>query len=226
MFSDLTNLVIMSDRFQARQTAPLNRIEAYWRGLSGGQIPLRSQVDAGSIESDLEYAFIAQRIAPGMAKLRVAGSHLNDLMGMDTSGMPLSALMAPSARVDLSQALTHFFRHPGITRIKLKGETGIGKPAISGEMMLAPLCSDPGEFDRVLGALITSGRIGRTPRRMSITGVSHVPMADLDLPEPGPAPMGELAEPASVFEHKSKSARDPEPQKKHPYLRLIVSNDD
>ncbi|MCH2095800.1 MAG: PAS domain-containing protein [Rhodobacteraceae bacterium] len=213
----------MTDRSKARQTASLKRIEAYWHSLSDGKIPLRSKVDPKCIEADLEYAFIAEQIAPGMAKLRVAGSHLNDLMGIETSGMPLSALLAPAARPLLSDALIRFFREPGITRIHFDGEQGIGKPALSGEAVLAPLCSDTGDFDRALGGLVTYGKVGRTPRRMTITSLSHVPLDRLDKHQtPQKTQISGFAEPVSSFQPAPKT----DGPSKHPYLRLIVSNDD
>ena len=41
---------------------------------------------------------LAERIAPSMAKLRVAGAHLSDLMGMEVAGMPLSKPNLPIIR--------------------------------------------------------------------------------------------------------------------------------
>ena len=64
-------------------------------------VPMRSDVDPRGIERSLEHAFILERIAPQMARFRLAGMHLTDLMGMEVRGMPTTALFAPAARAAL-----------------------------------------------------------------------------------------------------------------------------
>ncbi len=61
----------------------INEVEAYWYGLRSGRVvPFRSEIDPRGIERALPYTFILERIAPGLARFRLAGSHLNDLLGM------------------------------------------------------------------------------------------------------------------------------------------------
>lgn len=100
-------IVSMTDREREKRLEPLRLVEHYWHELATarGEVPLRSEIDPRSIENALEYAFLAERIAPGLAKLRVAGAHLNDLMGMETAGMPLSTLFTPAARETLAGAV-------------------------------------------------------------------------------------------------------------------------
>ena len=47
---------------------------------------------------------------------------------------------------------------------------GFGRARLEGEMILAPLRSDLGDIDRVLGGIAYDGRVGRTPRRIEILG--------------------------------------------------------
>ena len=82
----------------------------YWKGMRRhGDVPRRSDIDPRGIEAFLSNAFIVERIAPGLARLRIAGSHLSDLMGMEVRGMPLSAFFNTAHRDTLSHALVQVF---------------------------------------------------------------------------------------------------------------------
>lgn len=73
------------------------QIEAYWEALRGSRLmPKRSEIDPRGIETALEYTFVLERIAIGMARLRIEGSHLNNLMGMEVRGMPLTSFITPN----------------------------------------------------------------------------------------------------------------------------------
>ncbi|MCA0941068.1 PAS domain-containing protein [Salipiger pacificus] len=235
----------MTEREQERRLAPLRQIEAYWRGLLGddGQVPLRSQIDPRSIEEALEYAFLGERIAPMLAKVRVAGTHLNELMGLDMGGMPLSTLIAPEDREQLGAAVSKLFSDGLVIRLHLVAEEGFGKGRLTGDMLLLPLRSDLGDLSRMIGALVTHGRIGRTPRRFRIESISmHAPaqgeairspvLSDDPNPAPRPVykpalkpadPLRGLSEGATPFRGApTKEAKGKRP----PYLRLVISNDD
>lgn len=169
-------IVSMTEREKARREAPLRQVEAYWRGLCDGTaVPLRSQIDPRGMERALENAFLMERIAPSMAKVRVAGTHLNELMGMQVAGMPLSSLIAPADREKFGEGVAAMFANPAVVRIELKAEGGFGKPDISATMILLPLRSDFGDLTRGLGALVSHGRIGRTPRRFKIVSMEITP---------------------------------------------------
>ncbi len=147
----------------------LTELEEYWRDLKGERLlPARSEVDPRRIENALEYAFVLERIAPGMARFRLAGMHLNELMGMEVRGMPLTTFFAPEARKRVSAALEQVFDAPAVARLSLSGETGIGRPSMEARMLLLPLKSDFGDVSRAIGCLSTLGAVGRTPRRFSI----------------------------------------------------------
>lgn len=226
------NIVSMTDRERQKRLEPLQLVERYWRELATERrdIPMRSEIDPRRIENALEYAFLAERIAPGLAKLRVSGSHLNDLMGMETSGMPLSTLFTPAARETLSDAVARVFAEGVMVQVRLIGEEGFGRDGLEGDLVLLPLRSDMGDMTRMIGALVTTGRIGRTPRRFDIKSVS-VQLPDLaatsadSKPEPARTTaktptMPGFAEAATPFE-----GAPPSGGKKRPHLRLIVSND-
>ncbi len=239
------DVVSMTEREKAKRLAPIRAVESYWLGLCGeDQVPLRSQVDPRGMESALENAFLMEKIAPSMGKVRVAGTHLSDLMGMQIAGMPLSTLIAPADREKFGQVIEQLFAQPAVIRIELRGEGGFGKPDIEGHMIILPLRSDFGDISRALGALVTQGRIGRTPRRFNITHIDvkpalgaktceprpiapadqgdKAPLPALGLTTPKPKP--EFAETRTAYQGKLEAPSKPEaPHRGH--LRLVVSND-
>ena len=75
-------------------------------------IPPRSAINPRGIEDALEYAFILDSVAPGVARFRLAGSHLTDLMGMEVRGMPITAMFVPAARKELSTLLAEVCAPP------------------------------------------------------------------------------------------------------------------
>ncbi|WP_353472247.1 PAS domain-containing protein [Salipiger sp. H15] len=228
-------VVSMTERDQERRLAPLRQIEAYWRGLLGedGKVPLRSQIDPRGIETALEHAFLGERIAPMLAKLRVAGTHLNELMGMDMAGMPLSTLITPEDREQLGAAVSKLFSDGLEVRLRLVAEEGFGKGRMTGDMLLLPLRSDLGDMSRMIGALVTHGRIGRTPRRFRIESISMRPPlrgagteASLPVPVKSPRPLRGLAEGATPFRAAPAKGTKGAKGKRPSYLRLVISNDD
>ncbi|WP_245695989.1 PAS domain-containing protein [Alloyangia pacifica] len=231
----------MTEREKERRLAPLRLVEAYWRGLLGadGQVPLRSQIDPRGIENALEYAFLGERIAPMLAKLRVSGTHLNELMGLDMAGMPLSTLISPEDREQLGAAMAKLFNDGLEVRLRLLAEEGFGKSHLTGDMLLLPLRSDLGDTSRMIGVLVTHGRVGRTPRRFRIESISmRAPLQEAAALPASPAPMTVddlakkplrgLAEDRTPFRPAPKERHGPagDTGKRPPYLRLIVSNDD
>lgn len=146
--------------------AEIDAFHRYWRSLPApGCAPYRSAVDPRAIEPLLEFAFIAERIAPGLTRLRVAGSHLNDLLGMDVRGMPLSSFIEANDREALSLATASLFEAPATLELDLLSR---GRPDLQGRMLLLPLCSDLGDISRALGCLVTAKRFRHTPRRFKI----------------------------------------------------------
>lgn len=151
-------------RHQARA---LDLIERHWCALArGGRLPRRAEIDPRGIEDALEYAFLVERIAPGHARLRVAGGHLTALAGMDVAGMPLSVFLAPAARQNFAALLRGVFDDPARLSLPLAAPGRFGQPELQGRMVLFPLADERGAATRALGGLALAGRIGRAPRRV------------------------------------------------------------
>ena len=201
--SDGQTVVSMARFMSAARFNAVQEVEAYWEAIRAGRlVPRRSDIDPRGIERALEFAFILERVAPGIARLRIAGSHLSDLMGMEVRGMPLSAFMAPQARNALGEILEEVFDSPAKALVELHAERGIGKPAIEARLLLLPMKSDLGDITRVLGCLATSGEIGRAPRRFEIMGHQVTPLL-------GDFMVRDTTKPAPLAEAKRPEAKTP-----------------
>lgn len=152
-------------------------LRAYWDGVRGQRlVPPRSEIDPRGIERALEFSFVLERVAPGMGRFRLAGMHLNDLMGMEVRGMPLTAFFTASARKAVADASEAAFRDPAIVEAELVSESGIGRPVLTARLMLLPLRSDLGDITRALGCLVAEGAVCRVPRRFEIEAIRIHPL--------------------------------------------------
>lgn len=177
-----------ADAIETRTEAHLRAFRAHWEACRGiDDVPRRADIDPRGIEPLISSAFIAERIAPGVARLRVAGMRLNDLMGMEVRGMPLTAFIAPGDRDAFALRLVDLFDGPAILRMALRGRRGVGRPALSGTLMMLPLRSDLGDVSRALGCLVTDGPIGHTPRRFEITRAETLSIDSAETTRPAPA---------------------------------------
>lgn len=147
------------------------QIDGYWETLRGDrQVPLRAEVDPRGIDQALENAFILERIAPKVARFRLAGMHLNELMGMEVRGMPITAMFEPADRASVTALLEHVFEEPAKVRLRLESAPGSWtQTGPVGELILLPLRSDLGDISRALGCLVTDGLpLGRAPHRFRV----------------------------------------------------------
>lgn len=218
-------IVSIEDHEKQRRLAPLRQVEAYWRGLCAeGQIPARTQVDPRGMQDALEHAFLIERIAPGMAKLRVSGSHVSDLMGMEMAGMPLSSMILPGERERFSTGVAALFEEPSVVLMALQAERGLGKPELSADLLLLPLRSDFRDVTRGLGVMVSHGRVGRTPRRFAVSDVSVRPVAEVT-DQYGAAPTRTTGPEKPPLKGMAEAAKPFQPAPGRGHLRLIVSND-
>jgi len=208
----------------------LVQVEAYWEGLRQGRdVPMRSDIDPRGIEDALEYAFILEKIAPGLARLRIAGSHLSDVIGMEVRGMPISSFVPPDGRAGFAETVEDVTTTPAIARMHMSADTGIGKPPLEARMLLLPLQSDFGEITRVLGCFETHGSIGRAPRRFNVLRTELIDVAQsvnpltpretLNLIQPKTEGASGFAERPARFktDQGAKTDKTPRPS----YLKLV-----
>ncbi len=216
---DAQNVIIMTHETPDNSYSLLSQVDAYWHALRGTQLlPKRSDIDPRGIEAALEYTFVLERIAPGVARLRIAGSHLSDLMGMEVRGMPITSFLTPDARRRFSDMMEELFETPATARIMLKGETG----QIAGQMILLPLKSDMGDASRMLGCLVTKGPLPSGPCRFDIQNIQITPVGD----QSGRYPLVPLrSAPAQGFSEPAADTGLSDRKKRPPYLRLVKSDD-
>lgn len=207
-----------------RREADLRKFVDYWSAMRrGGDVPLRTEIDPRGIESLLGNAFIVEKVAPGIARLRIAGTHLSDVMGMEVRGMPLSALIAPEDRAQLADAMVELFERPATLRLDLTAPAGIRRPALAATLIVLPLRSDLGDISRALGCFVTEGPIGATPRRFGIVECQVTPVDLTDATAPG------FSEEQAPLEPPAPKARHERPAplshpSERPYLRLVHSD--
>lgn len=221
------NVIAMSSHRPAARFPHIAQVEAYWDALRGARlVPDRSEVDPRGIERALEYAFILEQVAPGVARLRIAGGHLSDLLGMEVRGMPLSAFFAPEARIDLASALEEVCTTPSIATLSLQAETGIGKPALEARLLLLPMTDSFDRITRILGCLDSQGGVGRAPRRFAITARLLRPLVAADAarqwPQSAPQSAPQTADSAAEHGFAETPARfTPAAPRRVDYLRLV-----
>jgi len=218
------NVILMSDHRTHSGYGPLAQVEAYWEALRGNRLmPCRSDIDPRGIEDALAYAFILERVAPGVARLRIAGSHLRALMGMEVRGMPVTAFFTNAARPFVAEALEEVFQMPGQTTLHLTSAGAFGKPPLEARMLLMPLKSDLGDVSRALGCFVAVGEIGNTPRRFDL---SHQERRS-DLARPATRiPRDTPAETARGFAENGNMFERPTEKRLPPYLRVVKPEED
>lgn len=163
--------VTLSSAHQPRRdVSVLASLEQYWRGLrAAGGVPRRIDIDPASIDSALPYTFIAEAVAPGVARLRVAGRHLNDMNAMDVRGMPISALFSADARPALAEGISALIEGPALVDMPVQLPRTILRRSMNGRLLMMPLLDDQGNVTRILGAVVMDGLVqGRGPLKLGI----------------------------------------------------------
>jgi len=199
----------------------LSQVRAYWEGLRDGDaLPRRDQINPRGIAGALEQVFLVERIAPGLARFRLAGMGISDVLGMDVRGMPVSAMFEPAARDRLGPALEAVFRDHVAVDLWLEAERGLGRPALEARMVLLPLVSTRGVTDLALGCLALEGKIGRVPRRFAIATL----LSETLKVTHNPAPKTSL-QPVAGFAETQTGFVAPRHPRGKPQLRLVKSDD-
>jgi hypothetical protein len=176
-----------------------SQVRAYWEALrTKGAIPERAALDPRGLAGVLDRVFLAERIGRGLLQVRIAGSALAEIAGIDLRGLPLSCLFAPEARPGLADVVEAVAAGSRLAELDLGSDRGTG--AAVARLLLLPLADGP---DRrlVLGCLGHAG----LPARAKLQILRHSEER-LDLPPATPAPAA--------------------PVPRHRHLTLVHSRDD
>ena len=203
--------------------AAISQVEGYWHGLfASGQIPARADVDPRGIETALHHAFLLERVAPGVARLRLAGMQLHDLMGMEVRGMPLSAMFTPDTRTTLAGAIDLVCDKQCLCDLELESSAGLGRGLLHGRVFMAPLRDEFGKVSRILGCLEVKGDLGRTPRRFDTVRARFRELDTVRFAEPEKAPR---LRQVAFAEEQAPYVAPPKRSDNQPRIRLVYSAD-
>lgn len=200
----------------------ISELETYWSTLPRTRgVPMRKDVDPVKMGALLEDSFILERVAPGVARIRVAGRNIAKLIGVEPRGLPLTAMLLPDARAQMVNYIESAFNGPSIVELSLEAPRAMGQPKLQGKILLLPLLDDHGRISRMLGVLVMSGRRGIGGRRFTIcdkTAARVDPISGLRAVTNTAAP---TPRPSLRVVHR---AQDIEKAEAKPALRLVVSN--
>ncbi|WP_431299938.1 PAS domain-containing protein [Tabrizicola sp. BL-A-41-H6] len=177
---------------------PAALVRGYWEALrTDGGIPLRAAIDPRGLSGALDRVFLAERIGAGLAQVRLSGTRVNELSGMDVRGLPLSCLFHPDARGELSRVVEGVFKGPRGAELHLTARKELGRPLLAARLLLLPLLDRAGDCTLLLGCIDIGGEIGRAPRRFDI--LRSVEERLLCAADPAPEPAAQSAKAAQSY---------------------------
>lgn len=166
---------------QVAGPAVLRDIAAYWHSLRQAQaVPARADICPRQIGAALPHAFILQRVAPHVARFRMAGQVLYDLMQMDPRAMPISALFSHNSHAALAALVEAAFVRPARVAVALQSPAQMARGPMTAQMVLLPLRDAQGQISRLLGAIVVDGVAGPRPRRFDLAPDAAVQIVPLD----------------------------------------------
>lgn len=155
--SKLGHLMLM-DRSSLKHAGTIRLHEAWTVLCAGRDAPYRAEVTKDGIGSALagaSFVLEAVELAPGARanlRFRLAGSEACDLFGMELRGMNAIGLMEGDSRERIA-ALARACLDSGEVGVAEGAAVGPDGEEIAFEMILAPVRSDFGRLDRLLGAI-------------------------------------------------------------------------
>jgi len=176
----------------------------YWSDLRGGRAaPYKSEVTARGIGRTLaSNTFILENLADGARRFRLAGSGLHDIFGLELRGMSAQAIMQQESRARMQSLMDECLAAPAVCVFRCSAETQRG-PALSLEIVLAPLRSDFDQMNRILGAAHVLDDeqvpVETAPRRCQITDARTLAFTGPSRFEVS-APLPGFAEPPAEFD--------------------------
>ncbi len=231
--ANIVDLASQALRHEDAMFQDCNALRAYWDSLRGArQMPARSEFDPRAIENTLASTFVAEKVAPRVARIRVSGSVLNDTLGMDVRGMPITALFDPIARDTVAEAVSELFALPAQLVLDLTSRRSFHRKAQRARMLLLPMSDAEGQVTRIVGCLDIEGPLSKTPRRFKVSALRQtqimgeapniIPLDPPYIPAPHDLPSYAFAEEPISFRSKRSETSNAPVSKGG--LRLVVDN--
>jgi hypothetical protein len=204
----------LSSRDRPAGRTILQDLEEHWRELRTGSehLPRREDLDTARIAGTLPHAFILERAAPGVARLRIAGRSVAALLGSEPKGLPLSVLFTPGARSGLQHWLERCFAGPALVDLFVEASQGALRQPLRGRLLLMPMLDTEGKVTRALGGLLMDGVPRRSGLRFELSDA--VPRVET---------LGSVAR-RVAFAESAETFVPGFREAERPYLRLVVSN--
>ena len=92
--------------------------------------------------------------------------------------MPVAAIVRPEDRTVFGEALAQVFSEGRKLEFTFSAPASFGQPDMQATMRLYPLLDTLGRTSLVLGTFVTSGTVGRQPRRFALTGTRLMAATD------------------------------------------------
>jgi hypothetical protein len=190
----------------------LSSLKSYWDRLRAGRVaPYRAEIDPRQFESALENTFIVEKLAPDTMRVRLAGTKICEMMGMEMRGMEPGALIQEADRVRFERLLNVVMNEPAVIELKLAAPNRAG--VYRAKMLLMPLRSDFGDINRVIGCTSGDGDLFAAPLAFAIEDVAVTPV------EPSQSVEARAAMPGFADAQADFAAAAPAPK-----LRTIEGN--
>ncbi len=201
----------------------LNEVESYWEALrEDSTVPHRQDIDPRGLERALDNIFYVEKLGAGVIRFRLAGRVVEEAIGMDPRGMPLSALFASRDRERLRQLVSTALTMPEVLRMRLQSVPHPGQQVLQGGMIILPLRDERGWVTKALGCFQLSPSAGSSPQASTIRSVSTRALSDARVrPEKMPPLIEEachaFGEDPAKFHHRRQDRVN------RPALRVVKS---
>lgn len=151
------------------------QLERYWISLGRDKgLPRRDLIDASEIGPALPRTFVAELVAPGLCRFRVAGRVIAGFAGMEPRGLPLSALFSANARDMLQTYVKHCAQSPAVVSLPICYRNGLFQGRSFGSLILLPLLDHEGQVTRILGGFDIAETNGVKPAVFDIDDGGHI----------------------------------------------------
>ena len=204
----------------------LQRVETHWEKMRKlGPVPAQLSLSPEPLDSALSHCFVLERVSTTIARFRVAGQALTQLMGMEARGMPLSALFTADGRAVLGPLIKSACESPEIVEIPLTASRGLGRTPMRGRLLMLPLKDGDGDVTKLFGCIVADALPGRRILRFDVD--RQLPMRCKRLTrqmETLSEVRARIAVAHDIETPPALGADAAPPARQAPFLRLVVDN--